>query len=98
MDKGQETNRWAWLPAAMPGVAKLVGEKRAKYGAAWVAKCWERSMVAGEPGWLFAREGPVAIGTPWDDPELANFAARHVMRTEALLLMREPEAGHGANS
>lgn len=91
-------NRWAWLPAAMPGVARLIAERRERYGAAWVHECWRRSMVAREPGWLFAREGALAIGTPWDTPELKNFAALQVTSTQALLVMREPEASHGTHS
>jgi hypothetical protein len=83
-------NRWQWLPAAMPGVARLMAEKRRAYGAEHVAECWRRGM-AGEPGWLFAREGAVAVGTPWaGDPVLENFAMAQVTATQALLVMREP--------
>lgn len=73
----------------MPGVARLVAEKRRAYGAAHVKRCWARAM-AGEAGWFFAREGAIAIGTPWDDPVLANFAAANVTSTQALVVMREP--------
>lgn len=82
--------RWNWLPVAMPGVARLMREKRAKYGEAHVDECWKRSM-AGEPGWLFAREGALAVGTPWvGDPAMTDFAALQVTSTQALLLIREP--------
>lgn len=93
--KPNEGRRWDWLPAAMPGVTRLMVEKRAKHGAAHVAECWRRSM-AGEPGWFFAREGPLSVGTPWDDPILANFAAQQVSATQALLVIREPGVPHGA--
>lgn len=83
-------NRWAWLPHAMPGVARLMAERRAELGAAHVAECWRRGVVEMQPGWFFAREGPLAVGTPWDDPALANFAAAQITSTQALLVMREP--------
>lgn len=83
-------DRWNWLPAAMPGVVRLMAEKRKLFGDAWVAECWKRS-IAGEPGWFFAREGALAIGTPWTgDPELENFAALRVTSTQALVMLREP--------
>jgi hypothetical protein len=83
-------NRWAWLPAAMPGVARLMAEKRAKLGPAHVAECWQRGVIKQEPGWFFAREGSLAVGTPWADPMMANFAAASVTSTQALLILREP--------
>lgn len=81
--------RWDWLPTAMPGVARLMAEKRRQLGDAHVAECWRRGM-AGEPGWFFAREGAIAIGTPWDDPVLANFAAMQVTAGQALLEIKTP--------
>lgn len=87
--------RWDWLPLAMPGVSRLMLEKRRLHGDAHVAECWRRSL-AGEPGWFFAREGALAIGTPWDDPALANFAAAQVSATQALLVIRDPGVQHGA--
>ena len=85
-------NRWAWLPAAMPGVARQMAEKRVKLGAAHVAECWRRGVIERQPGWFFAREGALAVGTPWDDPVLANFAALNVTSTQALLILREPDS------
>lgn len=98
MDRGKEVsksavaaNPFAWLPSAMPGVTKLWREKRAKFGAAHMAECWQQGVVNAQPGWLFAREGTLAIGTPWDgDPVMANFAAAQVTSTQALLIIREP--------
>lgn len=89
----KEATRWAWLPAAMPGVQRLITEKRKKHGHAHVGECWRRGVVELEPGWFFAREGALAVGTPWAEPELANFAALRVTATQALLIIREP--GHG---
>lgn len=84
--------KWDWLPMAMPGVARLVKEKRRLLGDAHVNECWNRGVLKGEPGWFFAREGALAVGTPWDDPVLANFAAVQVTATQALVVMRDPEA------
>jgi hypothetical protein len=87
MDTGTK-RRWDWLPTAMPGVSKLIGEKRRVLGDAHVNECWRRGM-AGEPGWFFAREGAIAIGTPWaDNPILADFAAASITSTQALVVLR----------
>ena len=93
MDKKPELNRWAWLPAAMPGVARLMAEKRSKLGREHVSLCWRRGVIEQQPGWFFAREGALAVGTPWDDPVLANFAALQVTSTQALLILREVADG-----
>jgi hypothetical protein len=85
--------RFDWMPAAMPGVTSLVQERRRQWGDAHVTDCIKRSM-RGEPGFFFAREGPIAVGTPWSDERIANFAALQVTATQALVVMKEP--GHGA--
>lgn len=96
-EKGKGKGRWFWVREAMPGVARLMAERREKYGAAWVEECWKRGM-RGEPGWLFAREGAVSIGTPdLSDPVMADFAAATITSTQALVVMREPGVGDGAH-
>lgn len=98
MDKAKQgegegrQKRFAWLRDAMPGVARLIAEKRQQWGDAHVNECWRRGVVERQPGWFFAREGAVAVGTPWDEPVLANFAAWNVTATQALLLMQGPPA------
>ena len=83
------TNRWAWLPAMMPGVARQMREQRQALGDAHVAECWHRGVVLREPGWFFAREGALAVGAPWnDDPALINFAAASVSPTQSLLVLK----------
>lgn len=91
MDKEDQRKRFDWLPVEMPGVARLVKEKRALLGDAHVAECWRRGVLQREPGWFFAREGALAIGAPWDEPTMANFAAQQVTATQALLVIRHPE-------
>ena len=89
--------RMTLIREAMPRVAALVAEKRRLYGDAHVTACIQRGM-AGEPGYFFAREGTVAIGTPWpDDPVMENFALQQITSTQALVIIREPEAKRGAN-
>jgi hypothetical protein len=84
---------WSWLPAQMPGVAKLMAEKRTKLGEAHVKECWRRGVLQMEPGWFFAREGALSVGTPWCDPVLANFAASQITGTQALVMLKEVQGG-----
>lgn len=94
--KGEQKGRWSWLPAAMPEVARLIGEKKQLHGAAHVAKCWEQGVTEKQPGWLFAREGALSIGTPpQNDPELLALAFSDLFVTQAFLYIREPEQNHG---
>jgi len=95
MDKEPTKRDWSWLKAQMPGVAKQIAEKRALWGNAHVNECWRRSVEHHEPGWFFAREGALAVGTPFDQAEAANFAALHVTSTQALVLIRPPEVSNG---
>ncbi len=106
MDKRENRGtRWDWLPSQMPGVARLMAEKRAQHGNAHVDECWKRGVLQLEPGWLFAREGALAVGTPWgDDPAMVNVMGWQITSTQALLIMRDPpsaaaETGgsHGAH-
>lgn len=98
MDKEKErVKRFDWLPVEMPKVARLVKEKRALYGDAHVNECWKRGVLQREPGWFFAREGALAVGAPWDDPVMANFAAQAVTSSQAVLVIREPGGVHGTH-
>ena len=93
MDKKEgsaKQSRWGWLPAFMPGVARLMAEKRAQWGSDWVNRCWERGVVNGEPGWFFAAEGSITVGVPGDAEALVLFH-RHRRPGASLLDMRKPE-------
>lgn len=94
MQDKTKTDRWGWLPAHMPGVARLLAEKRRTLGDAHVRRCWDMGVNQVQPGWFFAREGPLAVGTPW--PEVADIAGWQVTSTQALVILKEPEAAHGA--
>jgi hypothetical protein len=88
---------FAWMTTAMPGVAANIADKRRTWGDAHVTQCLRRGLK-GEPGWFFAREGVVAVGTPWDQPEMANSAAAYVSGSACLVFMRMPEgASSGAH-
>ena len=95
MDKSKTD--WAWLPAAMPGVAKLMAEKRRELGNAHVTLCWRRGVLEQKPGWFFAREGALAVGAPFDDPVVANFAAMQVTSTQAMVILRPVGAANGTH-
>ncbi len=92
MDREKKEKRFAWLPSEMPGVARLMVEKRARYGDAWVAQCWKRGVVDREPNWFFAREGVLAIGTPFTTPELRDVANWTLTSTQCMVFMPEPPA------
>ena len=83
-----EKKSWSWLPQRMPGVAALIAEKRLSLGAAHVALCWQRGVLEQQPGWFYARENALAVGTPWNDPEMACFSRLSVTTTQALLVLR----------
>lgn len=95
MDKRK---RFDWLPEEMPGVVKLVAEKRKLHGNAHVNECWRRGVLLLEPGWFFAREGPLTIGVldpTWQMPELAKLPA--AVAGQAMLIMANPEPANGTN-
>ena len=95
MDKKLDSNRWAWLPQQMPGVARLMAEKRRALGHDHVALCWRRGVVEQQPGWFYASEGALAVGTPWaDDPEIAQYLQARFTPTQVLLVLRPPESSH----
>jgi len=88
MDK-TPVQSWSWLPQQMPGVAKLIAEKRRKLGDAHINECWKRGVVQGLPGCFFAREGSLSVGTPWTDAEFMAFAWMRVTGKEVCLLMAD---------
>jgi hypothetical protein len=95
MDKVRK-NRWDWVPLAMPGVTKLMADKKREMGADWVATCWANGMK-GEPGWFFAKEGPLMVGTPWDMGHPAmQLVLQPVTPTQALLFIKEKGVSSGA--
>jgi hypothetical protein len=93
----ESENRFAWLPEKMPGVAKLLKEKRREVGPEWVKTCWRHGVVELKPGWFFASEGGLSVGALWDDAELfAHLITQHTP-TQCVLVLKNPGADDGAN-
>ena len=88
-EKGSK-GRWSWLPAFMPGVSRLMADRRAEVGADWVAHCWSRGVVAGEPGWLYAAEGALTVGVPADVEMISTWLTLRASRPDAALLIVRP--------
>jgi hypothetical protein len=53
-------------------------------------------VIDREPDWFFAREGAIAIGTPPTDPAVLAVCGWQVTPTQALVMVRKEEVGHGA--
>lgn len=53
---------WNWMVHFMPGVVAQVREWREAGESEHINECWRRGVLLGEPGWFFAREGPVTVG------------------------------------
>jgi len=82
----------------MPQVALQMAAKRKALGTAWVNTCWRRGVVNGEPGWFWAAEGPLTLGSPtpaqvldWYDPVPPDG------RPDVMLCLAEPEQQQGAS-
>jgi hypothetical protein len=58
---------WSWFSAHMPQVAAQLAEYREAGEGAHIDMCWHRGVLRGEPGWFFAKEGAVTVGTPFDE-------------------------------
>lgn len=93
----ERENRFAWLPEKMPGVAKLLKEKRRELGPEWVAHCWKKGVVEMQPGWFFASEGALSVGTMWPDAELFAYVTQQHTPSQCLLILRPVEVINGAN-
>jgi hypothetical protein len=48
----------------------MLKARREKGEGAYLDTCWRNGVVRGEPGWFFASEGGVHVGTLW--PEAAQ--------------------------
>lgn len=95
MDRREEKQDWSWLPSKMPAVVAMVKEKREAYGNRHVDECWRRGVVDGEPGWFFAREGALAIGTPTAMCDDIEAMAPPGCKRQPMLMLREPQARAG---
>jgi hypothetical protein len=105
MDNNQQqpvNNRWNWLPQHMPGIARLIADKRRELGGAYVGECWKRGVLQQEPGWFFASEGSLHVGTLWPDAMQALIDLRQAAEAVApgspsgapLLILKPAEVTH----
>lgn len=81
---------WSWMKQHMPGVVALLREYREAGEGAHVDECWLKGVIAGQPGWLFAREGPICLGTPFDErshPILCDLAVKDWRRAGVVLML-----------
>lgn len=61
--------RWDFMREHMPKVVSMLQERRAKGEGAHLDECWKRGVGRQEPGWFYAREGGVTVGTPFEGSE-----------------------------
>lgn len=93
----EKRNRWDWLPAQMPGVAKQLADMRRELGDAWVSECWKRGVVKGEPGWFFAAEGALMVGVLGDDPAVLEFVKLGQQGGRSMVYLRDKGVDDGAH-
>lgn len=85
---------------AMPRVSSMVANYRKSLGDEYVTQCQQRGL-AGEPGWFYAWEGGLAVGTPWLEAVndlRALLDQAQTPRAEAAFVVLRPKAQvqHGA--
>lgn len=84
---------WSWVKLFMPGVTRLMGEKRAEFGPEWIGQCWRAGVIEQKPGWFFAAEGALTIGMPWDDEVIDMYVKTRWTNSQAIVVLRMPQNG-----
>ena len=104
MDKNQiqVKRNWGWMAQFMPRVVAMLGEYRAKGHGAHIDECWRQGVRLQQPGWFYARENGVSVGTPFSQAEtsdvLRKFSTWEFAKDQAMLLIKEIEGKpNGAN-
>jgi hypothetical protein len=102
MDKRAEVKAdWSWMERLMPRVVAMLREHRRAGRGAHLDQCWKRGVLMREPGWLYAREGAVAVGTPFFGSDihdvLAKFQSWEDAKDAPLLILREEESANGTH-
>lgn len=101
--EGMETpearrQRFELIRRAMPRVGALIADQRKVLGDAHVTACQQKGM-AGVPGWFYAWEGGVALGTPWPEAMATLLAAdpgNEFPGKAVVVFAPKGEAAHGA--
>lgn len=82
---------WSWMAQHVPGVVGQLREWRQAGEGDHLNECWRRGVVRLEPGWFFAREGAICIGTPWvEADEMLRGWARLQWESVGMLLVLAP--------
>ena len=83
---------WAWMSEFMPRIVTMLGERRAKGEGVYIDECWKHGVRLQEPGWFYAREGGITVGTPFNDLEsselLREYGTWEYAKGQALLMLR----------
>ena len=86
---------WAWMSEFMPRIVTMLGERRAKGEGAHIDECWKHGVRLQEPGWFYAREGGITVGTPFQESEtndvLREFGTWEFAKDQALLVLKPLE-------
>lgn len=69
-----DRRNWEWMASHMPGVVAQLREYREAGEGAHLDECWRKGVVGGAPGWFFAVEGPISLGTPFEAAPTARDA------------------------
>ena len=102
MDKKVEVRaEWSWMERHMPGVVSMLRKRRAAGEGAHIDACWLHGVKLCEPGWFYAREGAVSVGTPFFGNDihdvLAKFATWEEAKGAPLLILRDEETADGTH-
>lgn len=87
---------WGWLRDRMPAVARLIADRRREVGSDWVDECWRHGVLERQPGWFYASEGALAVGTLWDNPVVLDVAMARITDTQSMVILRPKEEAAGA--
>jgi hypothetical protein len=87
-----DTKKPGWMREAMPKVARMVDEHRARLGNAHVQACVVAGM-RGEPNQFYAIEAGHVVGAPFTDVGLMQPVGLAFALGGAAIVMRGPEGG-----
>jgi hypothetical protein len=83
---------WGFMTRLMPRVVAEIKEWRDGGCGDHLDECWRRGVTGREPGWFYAREGAVAVGTPFPETwgGVALEMSLNAWRTHGYVLMLAP--------
>lgn len=89
---------WSWVQQHMPELVREIAEWRQAGLGAHVDTCWRLGVLEGKPNCFYAQEGPIALGTPFDNqsPVLKHSAQRTFKVLGFQLQLAPVETEHAA--